>query len=327
MSRPRPTATTSARPSCPRRGPTRTSIPRWPASTTRGSWRSRPRAGPPTTPSSTASRSRRTCPPASSSEPGPHRCGTPPASSDRADRPAAEGMYTVAELADRGIHPMTDDEIRAVTVGRTVRSVNLITGFEATLHYGADGNRSLMGLGDRPVVTRYEIRDGRRIETTLLGERMSVALFSSTGAPWEPGTTRPDTSTTKRSQRADGRVQGARRPWCLFPRAPRTRPALRRHPARGHRPGPGTQGAHTGRTPTAQRPARPYGHCPEGAMWVRRARRRHGVRRESGEAWPTGPPFLAVAAKRISTQEVEGNLSAVNASRIVRLTCGNRNRW
>ena len=104
-----------------------------------------------------------------------------PSDRDRGERPAAEGMYTVAELADRGIDPMTDDQIRAVTVGRTVRSVNLITGFEATLHYGADGNRSLMGLGDRPVVTPYEIRDGRRIETTLLGERMSVALFSVDG--------------------------------------------------------------------------------------------------------------------------------------------------
>ena len=62
-----------------------------------------------------------------------------PSEQDRAGRPAAEGMYTVAQLADRGIRPMTDDEIRAVTVGRTVRSVNLITGFEATLHYGADG--------------------------------------------------------------------------------------------------------------------------------------------------------------------------------------------
>ncbi len=104
-----------------------------------------------------------------------------PGDSDRADRRAAEGMYTVAQLADRGIRPMTDDQIRAVTVGRTVRSVNLLTGFEATLHYGADGNRSLMGLGDRPVVTPYEIRDGRRVETTLLGERMSVALFSVDG--------------------------------------------------------------------------------------------------------------------------------------------------
>ena len=104
-----------------------------------------------------------------------------PSESDRARRPAAAGLYTVAQLADRGIHPMTDDEIRAVTVGRTVRSVNLVTGFEATLHYGADGNRSLMGLGDRPVVTPYEIRDDRRIETTLLGERMSVALFSVDG--------------------------------------------------------------------------------------------------------------------------------------------------
>ena len=104
-----------------------------------------------------------------------------PSENDRASRTAAEGMYTVTQLTDRGIHPMTDDQIRAVTVGRTVRSVNLLTGFEATLHYGADGNRSLMGLGDRPVVTPYEIRDGRRIETTLLGERMSVALFSVNG--------------------------------------------------------------------------------------------------------------------------------------------------
>ena len=77
-------------------------------------------------------------------------------------------MFTVAQLADRGIRPMTDDEIRAVTMGRTVRSVNLVTGCEATLHYGTDGNRSLMGLGDRPVVTPYDIRDGRHIETTLL---------------------------------------------------------------------------------------------------------------------------------------------------------------
>ena len=104
-----------------------------------------------------------------------------PSEHDRGERTAAAGMYTVAELADRGIHPMTDDEIRAVTVGRLVRSVNLITGFEATLHYGADGNRSVMGLGDRPVVTPYEIRDGRRIETTLLDERMSIALFSVDG--------------------------------------------------------------------------------------------------------------------------------------------------
>ena len=100
-----------------------------------------------------------------------------PSEHDRGERTAAAGMYTVAELADRGIHPMTDDEIRAVTVGRLVRSVNLITGFEATLHYGADGNRSVMGLGDRPVVTPYEIRDGRRIETTLLGiERIDCAI-------------------------------------------------------------------------------------------------------------------------------------------------------
>ncbi len=104
-----------------------------------------------------------------------------PSEQDRAERPTLEGMFTIGQLADRGIRPMTDDEIRAVTVGRTVRSVNLVTGFEATLHYGADGNRSLMGLGDRPVVTPYEIRDGRRIETSLLGDRMSIALFAVDG--------------------------------------------------------------------------------------------------------------------------------------------------
>ena len=43
-----------------------------------------------------------------------------------------------------------------------------------------------MGLGDRPVVTPDEIRDGRRIETTLLGERMSVALFSVDGRTLGP---------------------------------------------------------------------------------------------------------------------------------------------
>ena len=102
-----------------------------------------------------------------------------PSEQDRAERPTPDGMFTVAELADRGIRPMTDEEIRAVTVGRTVRSVNLVNGFEVAIHYGSDGNRSLMGLGDRPVVTPVrDSRDGRRIETSLLGDRMSIALFS-----------------------------------------------------------------------------------------------------------------------------------------------------
>ena len=104
-----------------------------------------------------------------------------PSGQDRAGRQTIEGMFTVSELADRGIRPITDDELRVRTVGRTVRSVNLITGWGVTLHYDAQGNRSLMGLGDRPIVTPYEIRDNRRIETTLLGDRMSVAIFSVDG--------------------------------------------------------------------------------------------------------------------------------------------------
>jgi hypothetical protein len=49
------------------------------------------------------------------------------------------------------------------------------------LHHSRDGKRTLIGLSDRPLVTPYEIRDGRRIETTVLGDRISVALFTVGG--------------------------------------------------------------------------------------------------------------------------------------------------
>ena len=104
-----------------------------------------------------------------------------PSEQDHGARESAEETLTVARLAERGIMPMTDDEIRAVTVGRTVQTVNLVTGQSGTVHYSRDGNRSLIGLSDRPLVTPYEIRDGRRIETTVLGDQISVALFSVDG--------------------------------------------------------------------------------------------------------------------------------------------------
>jgi hypothetical protein len=105
-----------------------------------------------------------------------------PSDEDRAlAEPPAENLFTVAQLADRGVRPMTDDEIREVTVGRTVRTVNLVTGQAATLHYSRDGKRTLIGLSDRPLVTAYEIRDARRVETSLLGDDISVALFSVDG--------------------------------------------------------------------------------------------------------------------------------------------------
>ena len=105
-----------------------------------------------------------------------------PAGHDRRPGPEpAEELLTVARLAERGILPMSDEQIREVTVGRTVRTVNLVTGQSATVHYSKDGKRSLAGLSDRPLVTPYEIRDGRRIETTILGDALSVALFSVDG--------------------------------------------------------------------------------------------------------------------------------------------------
>jgi hypothetical protein len=105
-----------------------------------------------------------------------------PSEQDRGAGPEpAEEILTVARLAERGIQAMTDDEIREVTVGRTAQTVNLVTGQSATMHYSKDGKRSLAGLSDRPLVTPYEIRGGRRIETTILGDQISVTLFSVDG--------------------------------------------------------------------------------------------------------------------------------------------------
>jgi hypothetical protein len=106
---------------------------------------------------------------------------TPNAEERERQHAGDEEVLTVAQLAERGIRPMTDDKIREVTVGRTVRTVNLVTGQAATIHYGEDGQRSLMGLSDRPLVTPYEIRDGRRIETSVLGDQIAVTLFSVDG--------------------------------------------------------------------------------------------------------------------------------------------------
>ena len=105
-----------------------------------------------------------------------------PAGQDRGVGPEPpQEILTVARLAERGIQAMTDDEIREVTVGRTVQTVNLVTGQSAILHYSRDGKRTLAGLSDRPLVTPYVIRDGRRIETTVLGDQISVALFAVDG--------------------------------------------------------------------------------------------------------------------------------------------------
>jgi hypothetical protein len=128
-----------------------------------------------------------------------------PTERDRADRPAVEGMFTVAELADRGIRPMTDQEIRAVTVGRTVRAVNLVTGFQATIHYGADGNRSLMASAT--------VRSSRPMRSATTGASRPACSGTgcrwrcsrSTDAPSGPETTRPATSTSRRSRWTEGR--------------------------------------------------------------------------------------------------------------------------
>jgi hypothetical protein len=49
--------------------------------------------------------------------------------------------------------------------------VNQVTGQEAVAHYSKDGQRALAGLSDRPLITPYEVRNGRRIETTIVGDQ------------------------------------------------------------------------------------------------------------------------------------------------------------
>ena len=123
-----------------------------------------------------------------------------PGEQDRAAAPEPrEDIFTVARLGERGILPMGDEEIREVTVGRTVRTVNLVTGQAATLHYSRDGKRTVAGLSDRPLVTPYEIRDGRRIGPPSSVMRSRWRCSPSTAGSWAPATTRPGSSTGRPS--------------------------------------------------------------------------------------------------------------------------------
>jgi hypothetical protein len=63
-----------------------------------------------------------------------------PGGQDRGAGPGrAEEIVTVAALAERRIMPVGDQEIRALTAGCTVRTVNLVTGQSAILHYSRAG--------------------------------------------------------------------------------------------------------------------------------------------------------------------------------------------
>jgi len=96
-----------------------------------------------------------------------------------------EGAVTVAGLQAQGVQPLTDAEIQALMVGKSMRIRNLLTGLEATAYYTEDGKRTLVGevgfaafhgsasTGTNP----YEIRDGRLHSSLDDGSQFSTQIF------------------------------------------------------------------------------------------------------------------------------------------------------
>jgi hypothetical protein len=96
-----------------------------------------------------------------------------------------QASITVEGLEAQGLTPLTDDEIRALIVGKSMRIRNLMTGEEATAFYSEDGKRTLTAEagfavfhgGATAATNPYEIRDGRLHSSLDDGSRFSSLLF------------------------------------------------------------------------------------------------------------------------------------------------------
>lgn len=88
-----------------------------------------------------------------------------------------EDVFTVAGFEEQGIVPLTTEELEALTVGKTLTTRNLVTGQEASVHYGADGTRTIFFDPHRVIRSLYEIKDGKRIEQTALGVEITVTIY------------------------------------------------------------------------------------------------------------------------------------------------------
>jgi Protein of unknown function (DUF3604) len=98
---------------------------------------------------------------------------------------ARAAALTAAGLEGQGAKALTDDEIRALIVGKTMRIKNTVTGAEYAAFYGADGKRTLTaaagfaglhggaGLGTNP----YEIKGGRLSSSLDDGSTFSSRIF------------------------------------------------------------------------------------------------------------------------------------------------------
>jgi hypothetical protein len=95
-----------------------------------------------------------------------------------------EGAITVTGLQAQGIEPLTNDELRALIVGKTMRGRNLLTELEFTAYYGEDGQRTLTtemmfaGLhGGTPGTNPYEVRDERLHSSLDDGTKFSSQIY------------------------------------------------------------------------------------------------------------------------------------------------------
>ncbi len=88
-----------------------------------------------------------------------------------------EDGFTVAGFEAQGIAPLSTEELEALTVGKTLTTRNLVTGQEASVHYGADGTRTIFFDPHRVIRSPYEIKDGMRIEQTAQGIEIIVKVY------------------------------------------------------------------------------------------------------------------------------------------------------
>jgi hypothetical protein len=103
-------------------------------------------------------------------------------------RKLASPGVTVDDLKQKGVAALTDTQLKALIVGKTVNVRNMVTGHRFGILYGVNGQRlvtAMDGKAPDPTVmgdlmfdpeTRYEIRDGHLI-TYIHGTRFEVTVY------------------------------------------------------------------------------------------------------------------------------------------------------
>ncbi len=104
---------------------------------------------------------------------------TPSEADAKAGMESETDLFTVGVFEEQGIAPLSTEDLQELTVGRTLRTRNLVTGEEASVHYGEDGERTVFFDPHRVIRSPYEIKDGQRIEQTAQGADIVVTIYKS----------------------------------------------------------------------------------------------------------------------------------------------------